>query len=325
MRSTAQRASHACNQIDLASEPLSTGSEHPSPAAEPTAPPPETGAVRPMTKAQEARQHIDHALERLSEDLNAGKSETLTAFLAMVGKFHRYSFGNVMLILSQRPDASRVAGYRTWQTLGRQVRKGEKGITIIAPMMLKREAEQQEDDPEKVLRFKATSVFDVSQTDGDELPQPAQMQGTPREHLQRLEQFITGLGIVLELRMDIGQAAGVSMGGHICIRPELSPAERFSVLVHELAHEMLHHGDGAQRGDKQMRELEAEAVAYVVSSGIGLEPGTACSDYIHTYGGDAEKLVSVLDRVQKTAARILDAVLIPSNESEEQPPAAANA
>jgi len=277
-----------------------------------------------MTKAQEARQHIDQAIERLAAELNAGRSETLRAFLEMVGKFHRYSFGNVMLILSQRPDATRVAGYRTWQGLGRQVRKGEKGITIIAPMMLKQEAEPGQ-DPEKVLRFKAATVFDVSQTDGEELPKPAQMQGTPRDHLQRLERFIVDQGIVLELRMDIGQAAGISMGGHICIRPELTPPERFSVLVHELAHEMLHHGEHAGRGDKQTRELEAEAVAYVVSTGIGLEPGTACSDYIQSYGGDAEKLAAVLDRVQKTAARILDAVLIPTDKQTHEPEVVANA
>lgn len=129
---------------------------------------------------------------------------------------------------------------------------------------------------------------------------------------------------MLEVRMDIGQAAGVSMGGHICIRPELTPPERFSVLVHELAHEMLHHGESAERGDKHTRELEAEAVAYIVSTGIGLEPGTACSDYIQSYGGNAEKLAAVLDRVQKTAARILDAVLI-SAEEHEEPAAAANA
>jgi len=277
-----------------------------------------------MAKAQEARRHIDQAIERLAAELNAGRSETLRAFLEMVGKFHRYSFGNVMLILSQRPDATRVAGYRTWQGLGRQVRKGEKGITIIAPMMLKQEAEPGQ-DPEKVLRFKAATVFDVSQTDGEELPKPAQMQGTPRDHLQRLERFIVDQGIVLELRMDIGQAAGISMGGHICIRPELTPPERFSVLVHELAHEMLHHGEHAGRGDKQTRELEAEAVAYVVSTGIGLEPGTACSDYIQSYGGDAEKLAAVLDRVQKTAARILDAVLIPTDEQTHEPEVVANA
>jgi len=258
------------------------------------------------------------------EELNAGKSDTLKAFLAMAAKFHRYSFGNVMLIASQRPDATRVAGYRTWQGLGRQVRKGEKGITVIAPMMLKQDAEPGQ-DPEKVLRFKAATVFDLSQTDGEELPKPAQMQGTPKEHLQRLERFIVDQGIVLELRMDIGQAAGVSMGGHICIRPELTPPERFSVLVHELAHEMLHHGESAERGDKQTRELEAEAVAYIVSTGIGLEPGTACSDYIQSYGGDADKLAAVLDRVQKTAAHILDAVLIPTDEQTHEPEAVANA
>lgn len=303
--SSAQRAASARTPINLASEHL-----------------PPTAAGRPMTKAQEARRHVDQAVQQLSEELNAGKSDTLKAFLAMAAKFHRYSFGNVMLIASQRPDATRVAGYRTWQSMGRQVRKGEKGITIIAPMLLKQEAEPGQ-DPEKVLRFKATTVFDVSQTDGEELPKPAQMQGTPKEHLQRLERFITDKGIVLEVRMDIGQAAGVSMGGHICIRPELTPPERFSVLAHELAHEMLHHGEHAERGDKQTRELEAEAVAYIVSTGIGLEPGTACSDYIQAYGGDAEKLAAVLDRVQKTAASILDAVLIPSDEH-EQPAAVAN-
>ncbi len=305
--STAPRAASVRTPLDLASEHF-----------------PPTADGRPMTKAQQARKHIDNAVQRLAEELNAGKSDTLLEFLAMAAKFHRYSFGNVMLILSQRPDATRVAGYRTWQSLGRQVRKGEKGITIIAPMLVKQDTEPGE-DPEKVLRFKAASVFDVSQTDGDELPKPAQMQGTPREHLQRLEQFITNQGIVLKVRMDIGQAAGISRGGHICIRPELTPPERFSVLVHELAHEMLHHGEHAERGDKQTRELEAEAVAYVVSTGIGLEPGTACSDYIQSYGGDAEKLAAVLDRVQKTAARILDAVLIPTDEQPAEPEAVANA
>lgn len=304
--STAQRAASVRTPLDLASEHL-----------------PPTADGRPMTKAQQARKHIDDSVQRLAEELNAGKSETLLAFLAMVAKFHWYSFGNVMLIASQRPDATRVAGYRTWQSVGRQVRKGERGITIIAPMMLKQEAEPGQ-DPEKVLRFKAATVFDLSQTDGEELPKPAQMQGTPKEHLRRLERFITDQGIVMEIRMDIGQAAGVSMGGHICIRPELTPPERFSVLVHELAHEMLHHGEHAERGDKQTRELEAEAVAYIVSTGIGLEPGTACSDYIQSYGGNAEKLAAVLDRVQKTAASILDAVLIPAEEHEE-PAAAANA
>lgn len=269
-----------------------------------------------MNKAQEARKTIDQALERLSDELNSGQSETMQAFLAMLGKFHRYSFGNIMLILSQRPDATRVAGYRAWQKLGRQVRKGEKGITIIAPMMLKQDAAEGH-DPEKVLRFKATSVFDLSQTDGDELPAPVTVQGSPGEHLERLRDFVVSLGIELDTVEHLGGPHGVSRGGSITIQNGLDDGECFSVLVHELAHEMLHHGENAQRGDKTTRELEAEATAHAVCTGIGLEPGTAASDYIHSYGGDAELLASVLERVQKTAARILDAVLIPADEYAE--------
>jgi antirestriction protein ArdC len=269
-----------------------------------------------MSKAQEAKQQVNDALERLTQELNAGKSERLVAFLDMLGKFHRYSFGNVMLIVSQRPDATQVAGYRAWQKLGRQVRKGEKSITIIAPMLLKKDAESGS-EPEKVLRFRAASVFDVSQTDGDELPEPVTMQGTPGEHLDQLRSYVQSCGITLDFD-DCGSASGVSRGGHITIQPGMTDAETFSVLVHELAHELLHHGENAQRGDKAMRELEAESVAHAVCTGIGLDPGTACSDYIHTYGGNAEMLAKVLDRVQKTAARILDAVTLPADQPAEQ-------
>tara|TARA_R110002072_G_scaffold101703_1_gene224014 strand:+ start:20981 stop:21943 length:963 start_codon:yes stop_codon:yes gene_type:complete len=301
---------------DLASRPLSTVTARPASSGERAASAPETKGAKHMTKAQEARKTIDQALERLSDELNNGKSETMQAFLAMLAKFHRYSFGNIMLILAQRPDATQVAGYRAWQGFGRQVRKGEKGITIIAPMMLKKDSESGS-DPEKVLRFRATSVFDLSQTDGEELPAPTTMQGTPGEHIARLRDFVISLGISLNTETDLGGPLGVSRGGSITILDNLDDAESFSVLVHELAHEMLHHGENALRGDKTTRELEAEATAHAVCTAVGLEPGTACSDYIQSYGGDAELLASVLHRVQKTAARILDAVLIPADETVE--------
>lgn len=313
MSSTTPRAAQVRTPAPLASQPLSTGSARPASSGERAASAPDTKGARPMTKAQEARTTIEQALERLSDELNAGKSETLEAFLAMLAKFHRYSFGNVMLILSQRPDATHVAGYRAWQKLGRQVRKGEKSITIIAPMMLKKEADNGV-DPEKVLRFKAASVFDVSQTDGEELPAPAAIQGTPGEHLRLLRDFVATAGITLDTAEDLGGPLGVSRGGSITLQAGLGDAECFAVLVHELAHELLHHGENAQRGDKTTRELEAESTAHAVCTGIGLTPGTACSDYILSYGGDAELLAKVLDRVQKTAARILDAVLLPATE-----------
>ena len=258
-----------------------------------------------MTKAQDAKQRIDNAIESLTEELNAGKSDTLNAFLSMLSKFHHYSFGNVMLILSQRPEATRVAGYRAWQQLGRQVRKGEKSITIIAPMLLKKELDT--GNAEKVLRFRAASVFDIEQTEGDELARPASVQGDPGAALEALQSHAVTLGISVDFA-ELRGASGVSRGGYITLATGMSNAETFSTLVHELAHELLHHGEGAVRGDKSTRELEAEAVAHTVCNAVGLQVGTACSDYIQSYGGDAKQLAGVLDRVQKTAHALIQAI-----------------
>lgn len=269
-----------------------------------------------MTKAQDAKQRIDDAIQSLTDELSAGKSETLEAFLGMLSRFHSYSFGNVMLILAQRPDATRVAGYRAWQKLGRQVRKGEKSITIIAPMLIKHENTSGE--TEKRLRFRGASVFDLSQTDGDPLPEPPSVHGEPGEALAELRRHAESVGIVVEFA-DLRGANGVSRGGHITIAEGMSDAETFSTLVHELAHEMLHQGEDAQRGDKTTRELEAEAVAHTVCTAVGLEPGTACSDYIQTYGGDAKLLASVLERVQKTSHAILNGLQSAEQQSQRVP------
>jgi Antirestriction protein len=114
----------------------------------------------------------------------------------MLAKFHRYSFGNVVLILSQKPDATHVAGFTAWKKLGRFVRKGEKGIVVIAPITIKAKDELKPGEDEKpVLRFRGVHVFDISQTDGEPLPEPAQVSGDPREHLATLRAHIAERGI----------------------------------------------------------------------------------------------------------------------------------
>jgi len=254
------------------------------------------------TKAETARKHIAESMSQLTEELLQGKSERLTSFLDMLAKFHGYSFGNVMLIHRQRPDATHVAGYHAWQQLGRQVRKGEKGITIIAPMVFRKD-ESADDQTERSIRFKAVNVFDVSQTDGEPLPKPPSVDGQPGDHLDRVVAFVASLGI--ELIFDVLlDADGQSRGGCIVIRHDLAPAARFATIVHELAHELLHKED--QRLDHRFRELEAESVAYAVCRAVGLDTNSSCSDYIQFHGGDAEALGTVLGRVQKTAAQILD-------------------
>ena len=256
--------------------------------------------------------------------LDDGYSDSLKAYLAMLSRFHRYSISNVILIGLQRPDATRVAGYRTWQQLGRQVKQGERAIRILAPITYRTrkegqkrdgEAEQKDDDAGEVLAFKSAAVFDVSQTDGKPLTEFARVSGDPAEHLLRLKNLVSSRGIGLEYTNRIGPAQGASAGGKILLREDMEPAEEFSTLVHELAHEALHQ-DKTER-IKTVRETEAEAVAFVVCEAIGLKCGTASSDYVQLYDGKTETLLASLERIRETAAEIIEAVLSKSEQRAE--------
>ncbi|MFZ2874271.1 MAG: ArdC family protein [Phycisphaerales bacterium] len=266
-------------------------------------------------KAEDARKMTDDALARLATALEQGRSESLTQYLAVMARFHRYSFGNILLILSQRPEATRVAGFNAWLNLKRFVRKGERGIAIFAPMRLRvRDDDRREPSPSNdeaaraVLRFRVVHVFDIAQTDGEPLPEPARVQGDASVYTLRLQAYVAACGITLD-RADVPFGAdGVSTGGRIAVRPDLSPAEEFAVIVHELAHELQHRGEDRRDFSKTVRETEAEAVAFVVSAAIGLDTGTAASDYIQLYNGDKDTLSHSLDRIQKTASSILAAI-----------------
>jgi len=265
-------------------------------------------------KRDEVRRIAREAFDQLVEDVEAGTSDTLKAYLKAMGRFHRYSVGNAILIQLQKPDAEHVAGFRAWQHLGRHVRKGEHGIAIMAPIVYHRKTQTDDSDEDKdtdggiVTTFKTAYVFDISQTDGKPLPEFARAQGDPGVCLERLEGFIAEKGIKLERRESLRMAEGVSTGGTILLKASLAPAETFSVLVHETAHELMHYDEGTSPEEKTVREAEAEAVAYVVCQGIGLDVNTASSDYIQLYDGDKKTLMQSLERIQRTAAEILEAV-----------------
>ncbi|REJ74278.1 MAG: hypothetical protein DWQ45_05995 [Planctomycetota bacterium] len=149
-------------------------------------------------KRDEAKKIADNALKDLQQALNAGRSEALERYLDVMSRFHKYSWNNCMLIAAQMPEATHVAGFRNWLKLGRYVRKGEKGIAIFAPLRFRRKS----DDPNEeainsIASFKVVHVFDISQTDGDDLPQFAQISGDPGELLQRLEDVVQESGIAL--------------------------------------------------------------------------------------------------------------------------------
>ena len=265
-------------------------------------------------------------MEELITAVGSGESQKLTAYLAMLGRFHRYSLGNVLLIASQRPGATTVAGYRTWQQLGRQVRQGEKAIRILAPVRIRRKGsiESNADDEEEVIAFRRACVFDVSQTDGKPLPEFAKVLGDPGRALARLKGFVSGQGIRLEYSNRIGPAEGMSTGGGIIIRGDLEPAVEFSVLVHELAHQRLHQGK--EKDSKTVRETEAEAVAFAVCQAVGLDTNSASSDYIQLYDGKKETLLASLQRIKETAGEIIEALIWEqTDEMEPQWPVAVSA
>jgi hypothetical protein len=267
-----------------------------------------------------AKEVIAANVEALIEQLEAGHSDALTAYLNAMSRFHNYSFGNVLEIARQRPEATRVAGFWKWKELGRSVKKGQKGIRILAPIIgvRRKKDEEAEKDITKqntavLVGFRATYVFDVSQTEGADLPELREIGGDVGENRDRLIAFIERQGIELVFSERIAPALGMSYGGRIAILPGQSKAEEFSTLVHELAHEMLHKAERRTATTKTVRETEAEAIAFIIGKAVGLETGTASADYIQLYHGNASLLAESLEVIQKTSAVIL-AALQPSIE-----------
>jgi hypothetical protein len=167
-------------------------------------------------------------------------------------------------------------------------------------------------------------VWDVAQTEGDELPTLNNtIQGDVTEALPRLIEFVESQQIKLEFSDKISPARGMSYGGMIRILPDMEPTETLSTLVHELAHEMLHRAERRTLTTKTVRETEAEAVAFVVCHALGLETGTGSADYIQLYHGDAKLLQESLEVVQRTASIILGTIS-PRDEGAPTIPAVPN-
>ena len=288
---------------------------------------------QPQPKQQTAKEAVAANVLALIEQLEQGHSEGLTAYLTAMGRFHNYSFGNILEIARQKPDATRVAGLYAWNQLGRKVRKGERGIRILAPVIgvrRKKDPEAEKDirtqNQAVLVGFRSAYVFDVSQTEGKELPALSErVTGIVGEYRERLIDFIIAQGIQLEFKESIAPALGMSYGGRIAILPEQGEAEEFSTLVHELSHEMLHKAERRTATTKNVRETEAEAIAFVVGKTIGLDTGRASADHIHLYHGNAALLTESLEVIQKASAVILSALEIKADTTLSDAPRLAEA
>ncbi len=275
----------------------------------------ETGRTNP---AKELRQRIDDHIEALAKAVDEVRaSDDFRRYLDVQARFHSYSWHNCMLIFSQCPDATRVAGYRAWQKIGRQVRKGERGIRILAPCPFKRERATADGDSETVqgMFFKAVSVFDVAQTDGEELPSVdvPTIDSAEDDLLARLARVADSREISVAFQPVSGGAFGVSKRGAIEIDNQHPTGQQAKTLAHELAHEAL-HWDIKGPFTRSLAELEAEAVAYVVCQHFGLDTEVRSSRYIALWEGDAKSMRESLERIATTARSIIDDASAPAEE-----------
>lgn len=251
-------------------------------------------------------------LEEIHELLTEGVAKITTgddwrALLDVMARFHRYSAKNTALIYLQRPTATHVAGYTVWKKMGRQVNKGERAISILAPCIYN----DTEDQDTKVIRgYRVVSVFDISQTTGDELPgpRPALLTGdAPAGLWDALALQVQANGFRLE-RGATHPANGITNFTHktVTIDDTLEPAQAAKTLAHELAHVLLHEGVEPHRGRV---EVEAESVAHVVCTVAGIETSDYSWPYVAGWsGGDLDLIRSTMTTVTDTARSILDSI-----------------
>jgi antirestriction protein ArdC len=233
--------------------------------------------------------------------------------LDVAARFHTYSPNNIWLILAQRPDATRVAGFRTWRTLDRWVRKGEHGIAVLAPIVTRNKPVDPSDDPElvRVLRgFKIVHVFDIAQTDGAELPDVTPTLLTcdaPADAWDMLAAHITNAGFTLE-RGGCDGANGYT--NHttrtVRVRDDVDDSQAVKTLAHELGHVLLHDSTDRTGDDRPRMEIEAESVAYLVCHQLGI----VSDDYSFAYlarwsNGDTNLIRTTTERAITCAHRIL--------------------
>lgn len=270
-----------------------------------------------------ARAKRAEALARLEAGIAAIQdSDSFKSYLRMAARFHHYSFRNQLLIAMQRPDATRVAGFHAWKDLGRSVKKGAKGIAIIVPRTYgKRTAEQtmaesvraQEDETDEPGVYFATGyVFDVSDTEGEDLPNLDYRHttgATAHELWGRIERYVAAhnLAITSEPREQGPTGFYQPATRTIWHDPTLQLDGRASTVLHELAHSIDPHSEiasdyAAHRGE---RETVAEAVAFIVASHFGLDTAGESFVYVAKWSADRETFKRALAQIQQLSDTLI--------------------
>lgn len=278
-------------------------------------------------------------MDSIMQSLESGVEELFTSnryqeFLKTMAKFHNYSFNNTMLIAMQRPDATLVTSYKNWQSMGRQVMKGEKGITIIAPAPYKKMKEKEVLDENQrpimgtdgkpktekvevtVPHFKAVTVFDIAQTSGEPIQTLAPELLTAA--VQDFDSFMQAIQKISPVPIRFDEIDGNANGYYhnadkeIVIKKGLSESQTLKTAIHETAHAKLHDREimeslGVEK-DRLTKEVEAESVAYCVCSSFGLDTSDYSFPYIAGWSSSREmkEMKASMDVIRKTAGEMID-------------------
>ncbi len=294
-----------------------------------------------MADAKTEKQKVKEITDRLEEGLKElFESEKYKSYLSTMSKFHNYSFNNTLLIAMQKPEATLVAGFKAWQTnFNRHVNKGEKGIRILAPAPYKIKEERDKLDPVtgevmldkdgmpqteeveiKIPAFRAVSVFDVSQTDGEPIPEleAKELLST----VEGYEDFVKAVTYVAPAPIGFEDIPGDSKGyfsteeNRIAVQEGMSESQTLKTMVHETAHSMLHSKEVnkedilAPSKDRNTKEVEAESIAYTVCQHFGIDTSDYSFGYIAGWssGKDMKELKSSLDTIRRTASELITGI-----------------
>ena len=275
-------------------------------------------------KNQDWQQEREARIATLVQQLEHGvasiqSSDDFKQWLKVASRFHTYSVNNQLLILFQFPNATRVAGYRTWQSLGRQVKKGAKGISILAPRPFERIIKDEANGTEEIAKgisFKTVSVFDISQTEGEALPKmtPDQLQGQEGEELYiKLDELAEAESLKVT-HYDLqggGDDSRTDYNGYYLPGSKLIFVKRASTsqMVKTLAHELGHYFDaGREASPRDERETVAEAVAFIVTAYYGIDTTAYTFPYVAGWAAKregAEIIKAVMTRIQQAAHSML--------------------
>lgn len=275
-------------------------------------------------------------LKALTDQLEQGVSDIFqsgqyAAYLTAMSKFHHYSFGNTMLIFIQCPNATHVAGYHDWRrNFGRQVKRGERGITILAPCPYRRQEEVEEAAPDgssstsiqwvQRMGFRTVTVFDVSQTEGKPLPELVKkLTGDAAQY----ESMVAALRSISPYPISIESFPGGAYGccnfveRRILVQPDMSQTQTIKTMIHEVSHAKLHAPEKTeelpQHKQRFVREMEAESVAYVVCRHFGIDTSDYSFGYVAGWsrGRELSQLRESLDLIRNTAAELIDGISPP--------------